>query len=82
MSCITPSLILRSVRISLMIPLRNFRITEMNKALFNLLADSSGENMPLLRESRDQVFAPVNQAGPREQTFRRVFFVMRERSGQ
>jgi N-acetylglucosamine-6-sulfatase len=26
------------------------RITEMNKALFDLLADSSGENMPLLRD--------------------------------
>jgi N-acetylglucosamine-6-sulfatase len=33
-------------------------ITEMNKALFDLLADSSGENMPLPPRPRDKVFAP------------------------
>jgi N-acetylglucosamine-6-sulfatase len=54
------------------------RITEMNKALFDLLADSSGENMPLLRD-RGTKYLHRKSGGSRGADFPPAFVVMRER---
>ena len=48
------------------------RINEMNEALFNLLADSSGENMPLLRD-RGTKYLHRKSGGSRGADFPPVF---------